>query len=128
MKIVRYDKTGLIISVQKMDDLMMSDGFRSIFGDEGVLYLPSVYTAEINDSFQYVDDGVVVDRPLQSITVDGMTLKGVQEGATVTIEGIDYNVDKTEDIELEFSHVGSYEVKVTHWPYLDWSATIENQA
>lgn len=129
MKIVRYDpKTGRIDSVQTMDDLLMTDAIREFMGEEGVLYLPSVYTARISDLNQYVHAGVVVDRPLQPITLEGRVLKGVLAGATVTIEGIDYNVYESEDIELEFSHVGVYEVKVVHWPYHDWSANVENQA
>lgn len=92
----------------------------------GALYLPA--ETIVNDLTQYVSGRELVDRPVQPITLDGMVLKGVQAGATVTIEGIDYNVSKSEDIELEFSHVGTYEVKVVHWPYLDWSMSIENQA
>lgn len=94
----------------------------------GCLYLPA--EVDTSDVRRYVDvkARVVVDKSVQQITVEGMVLKGVQAGATVTIEGIDYNVSKSEDIELEFSHVGTYEVKVVHWPYLDWSASIENQA
>lgn len=124
VKVVDYDKA----SGEILRTVTFPDPIEATLLYPGCLYLD--VNVDTNDVRRYVDltTRTVVDKPTQPITVDGRVLKGVQAGAIVTIEGIDYAVSESEDIELEFSHVGVYEVKVKHWPYLDWSASIENQA
>lgn len=93
----------------------------------GCLYLP--LDTDTSDVRRYVDleARVVVDKPTHPIVIDGLTLKGVSKGAKLTIEGETYECDGS-DVHLEFSHVGTYTVTVKNWPYLDWSAEIENPA
>ncbi|MGG5142813.1 hypothetical protein [Alcaligenes ammonioxydans] len=59
-------------------------------------------------------------------TVDGLTLRGVRPGSTITIEGQQYECAEGGDVELSFQYPGTYEITVTRWPYLDGSYTIEN--
>lgn len=125
MKIVQYDSNGKIHSVQTMDDLSMSDDYRAFLGEEGVLYLPSVFTAHISDVKHYVNDSTVMERPTSTVYLDGATLCNVRENATVIIDGVSYEADGSE-IELEFSHPGTYQLAVKDWPFLDWEGTYEN--
>lgn len=75
----------------------------------------------------YIADGQPVERTALEIGVSGMSLIGVPPGATVTIEGQDYEADGSA-IELEFDLPGTYTVKVALWPHLPWSTQIENPA
>lgn len=124
VKIVDYDK----VSGEILRTITFPDPIEATALYPNCLYLPA--ETDTSDVRRYVDlaTRTVVDKPVQQITVDGLVLKGVQVGATVTIEGINYPVTESGDVELEFSHFGTYEVKVTNWPYREWSAKLENQA
>lgn len=76
-------------------------------------------------SSHYVLKNKLVARPLMPITRRGNVLTSVPKGAQITIEGTDYITDDSV-VEFEFSLPGSYPITVTHWPYRDWSTTIEN--
>lgn len=77
-----------------------------------------------NDSTQYIVGGTVTDRPtMQASLSAGQTISGVPAGATVSINGQEYEADGT-DIELTFDRPGDYQIKAVLWPYLDWETTI----
>ena len=77
--------------------------------------------------FDYVEDGEVLARPTLNIQVAGAKLKGVPAGATLSINDEEYTADGT-TITIDFPYAGLYRLKVAHWPYLDWSHTIDHQA
>jgi hypothetical protein len=74
----------------------------------------------------YVLNDELAERPVMPVTIVGLSLKGVRKGAKVIIEDVSYDVTDAGDIELEFAHPGTYEVRVIDWPYLNWSAQVEN--
>ena len=123
IKVVDYDHgSGEILRTITMPD---PQGASILY--PGALYLP--VETDTNDVRRFVDVQlrVVVDKPVHPIVIDGRTLKGVSAGSQLTIEGATYACDGT-DVHLEFSHPGTYTVMVKNWPYLDWSAQIENPA
>lgn len=89
--------------------------------DEDAMELSS----SVDPDAWYVRQGTLVPRPVLPITVVGHTLTGVPPGAELIIEDSLYSADG-QAIELEFSLPGSYPVRITHWPYLDWETVIEN--
>lgn len=125
MKIVHYNHRGEITSVQSMDDLQYNEELRAHLGEEGILYLPSVFTSGVLDSQQYVLDSMIVDRPRIPATFEGNLLRGIPEGATIVIEGSEYVADGT-DIELDFAYPGTYTIRATLWPYTDLELSYEN--
>lgn len=74
-----------------------------------------------HDGNAYVDltgEPTVTARPDMPATIDGLTISGIPAGAVLTIEGVDYTVDDGE-AELSFTLPGTYQVKLSLWPYLD---------
>ena len=78
------------------------------------------------DDTWWFDGNQVRKRQACPATVDGLALRGVRPGSTITIEGQQYECAAGGDVELTFQYPGPYEVTVTRWPYLDGSYTIEN--
>ncbi|MFP3556427.1 hypothetical protein [Paraburkholderia sp. SIMBA_054] len=70
----------------------------------------------------YVSNHVVVERPVSSATLDGMTLRTLPVPCTITI-GSTAHACTDDHCELEFSLPGSYVVVVSAFPMLD--ATFE---
>ena len=64
------------------------------------------------------EDGTYSERVEVPATIDGMTITGIPEGAVLTVEGVDYIIDDGE-AELSFTLPGTYQVKLSLWPYLD---------
>ena len=123
IKVVDYDKeTGEILRTVTFPDPIVATTLYP-----GCVYLDS--DVDTSDVRRYVDldTRTVIDRPAQRLTLDGMALKGVRAGAELVLEEVVYECDGS-DIELEFSHPGTYTITVKDWPYLDWSAEIENPA
>lgn len=89
----------------------------------GCLYLPVETPSD--DLLFYVKDSTVLPRPESTAYLDGAKLCSVNENATVIIDGEKYTADGS-DIDLEFSHSGTYLLTVKDWPYLDWTAEYEN--
>ena len=73
---------------------------------------------------QFVLQGRLTERPTFPIELSRTQLLHVPKGAIIEIEGKQYEADGS-DIDLEFDVPGVYELKVSHWPYLDWTGTHE---
>lgn len=65
-------------------------------------------------------------RPACPAVIEGLTLRGVRPGSTITIEGQRYECIDGGDVELSFQFPGTYDVMVTRWPYLDGRYIVEN--
>lgn len=93
------------------------DDYEKIY--PGGLFLGN--SAEVSDLRHYVKNGIIQDRPLQGVILEGNLLRGVPEGATVIIDYENYVADGT-DIELEFGHPGDFTIRVENFPYQDFEA------
>ncbi|WP_421547942.1 hypothetical protein [Pseudomonas sp. QD4] len=80
----------------------------------------------VTDELHIVVGGVVVNRPMQSVTVEGRVLKGVVKGAKLFIDDSIYEADGT-DIELEFDLEKTHYIKICIWPYVDEGVFYENK-
>lgn len=79
------------------------------------------------DKDVYVANGEVIPRPANPATLDGMTLRNLPHSTIVHINGTPYPCDEGY-AELEFTHPGTYKVRVECWPHLDKEFTVENPA
>ncbi len=75
----------------------------------------------------YVQGGALVARPVLPYTLRENVLVGVPQGATLRIEGVEYTADGT-DIELSFSHSGTFIVEVDPFPYQAFEVEVEYEA
>lgn len=106
--IVYHADTGEIIrSVQCSPDIVHLQ-----CGDDHVW----IEGTSVDDTLFWVDDDQVVARPIFDIMVEGSVISGVPFGATVTIEGQDYEADG-DDIEFEPSIPGTYAICVSLFPF-----------
>lgn len=80
---------------------------------------------QLDDSWWFYG-GEARQRQACPVAVDGLVLRGVRPGSTITIEGQQYECVEGGDVELSFQYPGTYEITVTRWPYLDGRYTIEN--
>jgi hypothetical protein len=120
MIVVDYDKeTGRISRVIRypLDDYEVHYPGCLYFGDS---FHP-------NDVRDYVKDGDVIPRPEMPAQLDGDWLRGVPKGAVITIEGQEYTADGS-DIELDFEFHGTYPIRVSLWPYVDFEVIHEAHA
>ena len=76
-----------------------------------------------NPDTQYVVDGQIVARPIQSTTMEGLTLTSLPIPATLHINGETYEVDDG-TAELDFMLPGPYRLRVEAWPYQDWEGEV----
>jgi len=120
MIIVEHDNTGRILSVVTYP---VSDEYVIGLYPQG-LFLP--VGAEVSQSLDYVENGELQRRPVQDITLSGNILRGVPAGATLRVEGESHLADGT-DVELQFSHPGTYKIQVIQWPYIDWEVVYEDK-
>jgi hypothetical protein len=95
------------------------DGMETIQAKAGERMLPD--RADLHA--HYVAAGVVTDRPANPATLIGTTLLNLPNPCTVTINGRDYQCDDV-TADLGFTHVGSYAVKVSAFPFLDAHFTV----
>lgn len=119
---VTYDKAGRICSVlscqEELADMIIRANTK----------LPYVRVdALVNEREFFIVDQAPMPRPYGTAVLEGNWLKAVPAGASVTIEGQMYTADGS-DIELEFSHPGSYTITISKWPYRDQEVTYENTA
>ena len=63
----------------------------------------------------YVSEGVILPRPSMSLTVDGTTIRGIPEGASLLLG------DRSYVCEDGVAEIDGYHgtVKISLWPYLD---------
>jgi hypothetical protein len=73
---------------------------------------------QVEDAGFYVLDGQLCERPAFDLAVQGHVISGMPAGATLTIEGQDYEADG-EPIEFEPSIPGSYTISIRLFPYKD---------
>jgi len=70
---------------------------------------------------QYIDQGLLVDRPIMSVTYSEEQLLGVPNGAEVTIgyerEYVSTVVVDGSDLDLVLEDEGKYFYKIKLWPY-----------
>lgn len=72
---------------------------------------------EADDAMHYIRDGLVTDKMAIAATLSGTTISGLPIPATVTVEGVRYDV--TDGVaELSFNLPGTYQVKVEALHYL----------
>lgn len=115
--VISYDEVGKIYSVlgaaryQAMNNLTE----RYIFSKTGLESLDT----------HWVNEGKIVLRETMPIKVEGHTLKRVPSGTVLMINSSSYLCESTE-VALEFDQPGTYHLKATCWPYLDWEHTLEN--
>ncbi len=85
----------------------------------------------IDDRRQYVKDGVVIDRPINPVTVlinqSAVTLQNLPVPSEVTLEDDIYKVEDGE-LEIVFSYPGTYRIYIKSFPYLDKEIVIENNS
>ncbi|WP_159990796.1 hypothetical protein [Pelistega ratti] len=117
-KLINYDnETGRIISILDGD-------LGSVWLNRGEHFLLGV---NADMSIHYVKNGIVTERPSQQTVLKNATLQNLPVPCEITINGKIYEC--TDDkAELEFNQLGTYEITVSAFPYLDWSITYENQA
>lgn len=116
--VVAYDSRGMcvgslrcaVVDVDPSVRLMGWAGYVEVDPESDHFKNPSAYRVEL---------GVLpslVERDPMPVTLNGHVLKGVPDGGTVTIEGIQYPTDGT-DITLQFGRPGTYVVKCEGFPY-----------
>ena len=76
---------------------------------------------------QYIKNGQVIDRPVQSTELHGTVLTNLPEPCTIFINGTPYEC-VSDTAELEFDQPTIYTIRVEAWPYQEWSTTYENKA
>lgn len=80
---------------------------------------------EFDDAY-WLDSGQPRKRQPCPVAVDGLWLRDVCPGSTITIEKQQYECTEGGDVELSFQYPGVYVVTVSCWPYLDGEYEIEN--
>ena len=100
-------------------------GFIRGFSDEETYELnnqnPHIMGEYRGDEY-YIADGEAVERPASPVTISDLTLQGVPDGATLTINGERYDAEG--DVELEFPLPGVYRLRVECFPYKDWEREV----
>ena len=91
----------------------------------------SIMEGSADDMLQYVAGGALVDRPDMPVSIDATT---VPEDGTVTITGIPpgtvadvYGYTPTIDdgeLKVSFGTLGSYKIRLHHFPHKDWEVDI----
>lgn len=71
----------------------------------------------------YVQNDQPTPRPTQATTLNGLTLENLPVPAQVTIDGVEYTTDAAE-VELDFPLPGTYQIRVSAFPYLDWTGEV----
>jgi hypothetical protein len=123
-----YNSAGKIVKVvlapPDMLDMQVMEGEFGLYGDS------NIYT-------QYVDEGVVVDRPTQLTALDKLTL--ISNGTesitiasapsgtftatnTTTRETVTGPISGTDTFSTTVP--GTYKIRIESWPYLDFETTI----
>ncbi|MBB2918111.1 hypothetical protein [Cupriavidus alkaliphilus] len=75
----------------------------------------------------YVKEGALVERPVNTARLDGMTLRDLPVPCVIVIDGARYDCDEPL-AELDLSGPGMYAVTVEAFPALDASFVVEVSA
>jgi len=122
---IAYDNNGKILWV--MDNSSIDETQTDMANEVNVM------EGMADDETQYVDNGVIADRPSMNLSVDKTTItangtdeatiSNIPSGATATCEGESLTID---DGELVFTAdmAGTYTITFECWPYLDEEVTI----
>ncbi len=104
---------------------------QAVFGPKELVINPTLAewggewaAGALDDSWWFY--GQARKRPAYPAAMEGLTLRGVRPGSTITIEGQRYECTEGGSVELSFQFPGTYEVTVTRWPYLNGRYTVEN--
>ncbi len=71
-----------------------------------------------NHRLDYVLDGVITKRPESPATIAGSRISNLVYPCVIEINGTRYECDES-FCDLEFVHVGEYNIKVIKFPFLD---------
>lgn len=127
---VFYDSTGLITQMANAYDSEDVDLQMETFG------LPVVLMSEpLDDTRKYhVSEGELHLRSELNISmskstvladgVDSVTLEGFPDPCQIIVEGVEHTLTGGTLI-LRADTPTTYQIECRHWPYLDWSTTIE---
>lgn len=108
------DATGMVLKTGKFSN---PDDLPGMAG-EGQTAEADPPEGVVDELWIRASDGSYSERVFMPATLDGMTITGIPEGAVLTIEGIDYTINDGE-AELSFTLPGTYQVKLSLWPWLD---------
>ena len=118
MNIVYDTATGAVIAAHFGQDLQVTLDNHCEAG-QSVIEAPPM-TPLSSARTHYVLDGQLEPRPAQSTQLTGLTLTALPANATLHIDEQAYPLTDT-TVELDFPLPGTYRLRVTCWPYLDWT-------
>lgn len=95
------------------------DGMEALQAKEGESMVPE--TADLDK--HHVVDGAIAERPANPAILIGATLLNLPVPCVVSINGREYDCDEA-TADLFFTHVGTYEITVSAFPYLDAKFTV----
>ena len=75
----------------------------------------SIMEGSADDMLQYVAGGALVDRPDMPVSIDATTVPDVY-GYTPTIDD--------GELKVSFGTLGSYKIRLHHFPHKDWEVDI----
>jgi len=95
------------------------DGMEVLQAKDGESMVPD--TADLDK--HHVVDGAITERPGNPATLTGNTLSDLPCPCVVRVNGREYDCDEA-TADLLFTHVGTYKITVSAFPYLDATFTI----
>ena len=120
MNIVYETATGRPLAAHLGQDLQVTRAYQCIAG-QSVIEAPLAAPSDIK--YGHVVDGQLQPRPTQSTQLTGLTLTALPANATLHIDDQAYPLDDT-TVALDFPLPGTYRLRVTCWPYLDWTGEV----
>ncbi len=120
MNIVYETATGRPLAAHLGQDLQVTRAYQCIAG-QSAIEAPLAAPSDIK--YGHVVDGQLQPRPTQSTQLTGLTLADVPANATLHIDDQAYPLGDT-TVALDFPLPGTYRLRVTCWPYLDWTGEV----
>lgn len=114
---VEYDPTTGRLGIGMVSD---SDDAKTLNARTGRAWIDGAASTDSHYVANPSTTPALTARPTSPITIDGTTLKDVPAGAVINIDGDTTVVEEADDVELIFPLSGTYEVRVQHFPYLDF--------
>ena len=113
MLVVIYNKTdGRILRTVECTPNLLPYQY-----DEELENYLEIYST-VDDSKFYVHESNIIERPTFSESITGTTVSNLPIPTTVVANGVSYLVDDGE-AELSFSLPGTYQIKLSSFPYQD---------